>query len=268
MQEILNRLETKLSSVYNNQRHVEVAADSIIMAGVRTSTDTNQMLDALEDGTIFDTDSFITAQSGNIFDYVDSNYIDAASRFIEITVGGNGGMASVGRGEFAICFLSNFQITPSKSGRGDLNINDKYEEVKFNNGKINVVDRRGSDINQTMNQLLSTNGYTIKDFVPFRKTDSKSFTPTQIEQLNGLYYQAVTGTDIGPLTDLQLKSNFGIIAFTHLFAKSDSILIIEESGNFTRLSNIDEAKTYVINKGLGLDFELRAKQSNPPALYC
>ena len=60
-------------------------------------------------------------------------YIGVAKRLSYITIGGNGGMASIGRGEWLIAILTQFQQAALiKNGKGDILYNNSItEEIKF-----------------------------------------------------------------------------------------------------------------------------------------
>ena len=156
----LDRLESILKKQYKPDRHLTSAANDIYMAALRTGIDLNRLLDLIESGESFDLKEFTDASKGNVFDFVCEEIKDTSRYFIDITAGGNGGMASIGRGEFFVAFLTNFLVTIVKSGSGDLlypteeTLPDKSEEWKWNGGKINVDDMQGRVVAKNLMQIL------------------------------------------------------------------------------------------------------------------
>lgn len=268
----LQRLESILTAVYDNARHLETAADQVYMSCFRTGTDLVALLDNIQSDKVFDVNTFSAASTGNIFDYIQEEFRECVSRFVNITAGGNGGMASIGRGEFMISFASNFQAKISKAGKGDLEYVVKRinEEVKWNGGKIEVSKTQGKEVYKTFISLLKQNNdidLIIKDFLPFRKKDKKVYDADTIAVLNSYFWQAVSGQKCGPLTDSELKKLCLRCAFDLTFTKSDSILIVNEDGKFVRFTDADNAVEYYHNKIDKVDLEIRAKQTNPIAIY-
>ena len=142
----LARLEKKLMEAYKNERHLTDAANGVYMAALRNNVDLSTLLNDIENGTAFRVSEFFTATTGNLLDYLKSDYHTISQSLIDVVAGGNGGMASIGRGEFFVAFLSNFSATISKSGNGDIYYNGKWEEMKYNNGKINVAAKPGREV--------------------------------------------------------------------------------------------------------------------------
>jgi len=273
----LQRLESMLTAIYDNKRHLETAADQVYMAALRTGVSLDVLLDEIESNNLFDTDSFITASKGNVFEYVREEFRNCVERFVNITAGGNGGMASIGRGEFMISFSSNFQAKISKSGKGDLEyvcylINKIInEEMKWNGGKINVAETQGKDVSKNLLSLLKENNeyhfLVDSDFVPFRKSDKKKYDLDVLNILNARFWQSLTGEIISSLSDNQLKELCLRRAFDSTFSKSDSILIVNEDGQFVRFTNANDAVEYY-NKKIGkVKLEIRSKQTNPISIY-
>lgn len=274
----LQRLESILATVYDNARHLETAADQVYMSCFRTGTDLTSLLDNIQSDMMFDVDNFSEASAGNIFGYIREEFRECVSRFVNITAGGNGGMASIGRGEFMISFASNFKAKISKAGKGDLEYVVKrintlkriYEEAKWNGGKIEVSKTQGKEVYKKFISLLKENNdidLIIKDFLPLRKKDKKVYDADTINLLNSYFWQAVSGQKCGPLTDAEFKKLCLRCAFDLTFTKSDSILIVNEDGKFVRFTNADNAVEYYQNKIDEVDLEIRAKQTNPIAIY-
>jgi len=272
----LQRLESMLSEIYNNKRHLEPAADQIYMSCLRTGVDLTELLDNIQSNKMFDVENFIEASNGNIFNYIPKNFRECVSRFVNITAGSNGGMASIGRGEFMISFASNFKAKISKSGKGDLEyvirLIDKIinEELKWNGGKIELSKTQGQEIYKSFISLLKDNNefnLIIKDFLPFRKKDKKIYDSSTIDLLNARFWQSITGETYNSLSDVDLKKLCLQGAFDSTFTKSDRILIVNEDGEFVRFTNSDDAVEYYSNKIDEVSLEIRANQSNPISIY-
>jgi hypothetical protein len=268
----LQRLEFILSTTYSNQRHLETAADQVYMSCLRTGVDLVNLLDNIQSNNVFDAYNFSKEVSGNVFDHINKEFRECVMRFVDITAGGNGGMASIGRGEFMISFASNFQAKISKSGKGDLEYVKTLinEEVKWNGGKINVSDTQGKEVFSSFLSILKKNGEISlidKDFVPFRKKNIKTYTTDVINILNARFWQAITGETFKSVTDVELKKLCLCRAFNLTFSKSDSILIVNEDGKFVRFKNAENAVEYYNNKIDDVELEIRAKQTNPIAIY-
>jgi hypothetical protein len=269
MNKVLNRLDDKLKSIYDNdKRHLEEASDRVYMACERSGVDVGYLLDCIEDGTAFDLEKFQSQSTGVLFNFVKADLLPAVKYFPDITAGGNGGMASIGRGEFAIAFLSNCSSKMITEGKGDLKHSDgTYEELKFNGGKINVSNRRGEDIYKDFTKIVAENNVAIKgkDFLPFRKKSCESYSVDEINQLNGFYLEALTGENKGPISDKEMKTLFLHNAFDNLFENVGSLLVIDADGSYVRIKDSDTGTDYYQN--LDLDFEIRAWQANPVSLY-
>jgi len=269
MNKKLERLDNKLRSIYDNdKRHLEEASDRVYMACERSGVDIDNLLDCIEDGTAFDFDNFMSQPTGNLFQFVKPELLPAVKYFPDITAGGNGGMASIGRGEFAIAFLSNCSSKMITEGKGDLKHEDgTYEEIKFNGGKINVDNRRGEDIYKDFCRIVSDHDVQIKgkDFLPFRKKSIESYTTEEINELNGYYLEALTGESKGPISDKDLKSLFLNRAFDNLFDSVGSLLVMDTDGSYVRIKDSDAGTKYY--QDLPIDFEIRARQANPVSMY-
>ena len=89
----LQRLEHMLTAIYDNNRHLETAADQVYMASLRTGVNLDELLDEIQSNNLFNIDSFVTASKGNVFEYISEEFQNCVKRFVNITAGGNGGMA-------------------------------------------------------------------------------------------------------------------------------------------------------------------------------
>jgi hypothetical protein len=273
----LQRLEHMLTAIYDNNRHLETAADQVYMASLRTGVNLDELLDEIQSNNLFNIDSFVTASKGNVFEYISEEFQNCVKRFVNITAGGNGGMASIGRGEFMISFSSNFKAKISKSGKGDLeyvsSLIDKIlnEEMKWNGGKINVAETQGKEVSKNLLSLLRKNGedhlLVDSDFVPFRKSDKKKYSSNVLNILNARFWQSLTGENVNSLTDNQLKELCLRRAFDSTFSKSDSILIVNDDGEFVRFTNAADAVEYYNAKIGKVELEIRSKQTNPISIY-
>ena len=276
---LIERLDKYLQPMFGNKRHLNDAADRVFMAAIREGADLNALLDLIETDRAFQLTKFSRAKDGNIFDYVEKDYRECSKHFVNIQAGSNGGMASIGRGEFFISFLSNFKVKVIK-GNADLEYtnktNNKLEELKFNGGKIAVDGQRGEQVWKKMKTILSNRGklklLVGKDFVPFRKTDKKLYKPDEINYLNAVFWEALTDRKRKKLTDLQLKILCLKRAFEQGFKNFDSILIIDEDGSFVRFTNSKDAVEYytdiIRNNRWNRDFtEFRTGQSNIVGIY-
>ena len=278
----LNRLENKLTIAYpKNEHHRAEATDRVYMACARTNTDVDYLLDSIEDGTAFDHEEFRSTPYGNLFDFVKQDLKDAVRYFPHITAGGNGGMASIGKGEFAIAFLSNFStmmITErskdkDQRGKGDLKHSDgSYEEVKYNGGKINIDDQRGEDVRKRFEQITESAGVEIRKvpntsggYLPTWKGADKVYSDDEIKERNGYYHEAVTGENIGPLSNEDIVKIFVARSFNNIFKKIDHLLVIDEDGTYARFSDPKVAIDYY--KDLPVSCELRNFQTNPSTIY-
>ena len=287
MIEALKRLDDKLKISHPDKKkgetssHRTEAVDRVYMACARTNTDVDYLLDSIEDGTAFDLAKFRSVPEGNIFDFVKPDLVEAAKLILTITAGGNGGMASIGKGEFAIAFLSNFSTmmiterskNKDQKGKGDLKHSDgTYEEVKFNGGKINIDDQRGQDVARRFNQIVESKAIDIREvpgtsggYLPLWKTANKVYSQDEIKERNGYYHEAVVGQYVGPLTNDEIKKIFVNRSFDNIFKKVDHLLVMDEDGSYVRFSDTQVAKGYY--KDLPVECELRNNQANPSTIY-
>lgn len=285
----LSRLDNKLRPIFVKQnRHLEAASNNTYMACERSEVAIDDLLDAIEDGTAFDLQSFINVDEANFFDYVDDKFKDVAKRLANITAGGNGGMASKGRGEFVIALMSNLAIKPSTNnkkgkkgkkgnqpsvsqGAGDLIYpNGNHEEVKYNGGKINVSGARGRDIYKKF--LDNLGGIKLKhtDFLPFRKEEGNRYSNLDLEKLNASYGGVVLGQNLVSVSNNKLKELFLNRAMENVFQQVDSLLVMDTDGSYVRSKNAVDGENYYKNlpNGIGsIDLELRANQDNPVSIY-
>lgn len=272
----LYRLESILKKQYKPDRHLRSAANDVFMAAYRTGIDLNRLLDLIESGESFDLEKFMDASKGNVFDFVCEEIKDTSRYFIDITAGGNGGMASIGRGEFFVAFLTNFLVTIVKSGSGDLLYHTEVllkwiEEWKWNGGKINVDDMQGRVVAKNLMQILEDRDekslLETKTFVPFRKTDKKKYEVAVINKLNARFWEAITGEEKESLTDNELKELCLRRACKKLFDKTDALVVADDDGSFVRFTNAESVVEYYDNRVDSLEMEIRASQSNPVAFY-
>ena len=270
-QKIIKRLDEKLESVYDNQRHLKEASNGIFGSAIRAGIDLEKFLDAVENKTAFNFKSFSSATKGNFADFLSSEYKIMAQPLIDITAGGNGGMASIGRGEFAISFLSNFETKISKSGCGDLECDGKFEEVKHNGGKLSIDDKAGNEIFRTFSKIIESKKILLKkkDFLPNRKTDSKIYSDQEKKILNGIYWEAMTGENGAPMSDDDWYKKSIERAFNRAFSKIDSLLIMNENNDFVRFFDAKSALSYYSARIsiISGEFELRNLRANAPSFY-
>lgn len=269
LKQTIERLDKKLESVYDNPRHLKEASNGVFGSAVREGIDLGKFLDAIENQTAFNFQAFSQATSGNFLNFIKPEFKSMAQPLIDITAGGNGGMASIGRGEFAICFLSNFQSVITKSGCGDLNYNGKFEEVKHNGGKLAIEDKAGNEIFRTFKILTESQELQLKkkNYLPLRKGDAKLYTEKEKNQLNGLYWEAMTGEIGTPMTDLDWRFKSVSRAFDHLFKKVNSLLVMNKDNDFVRFFNAESALKFYSDRLNSIEFELRADQANAPSFY-
>jgi hypothetical protein len=240
-------------------------------SAVRENIDMNKFIDDVENGIAFNFKSFSKDTSGNFLNYLLPKYHAMAQPLIDITAGGNGGMASIGRGEFAISFLSNFQSKITKSGKGDLEHRGKYEEVKHNGGKLSIDNKAGNEIFRSFTKLIEENGLTLKkkDYLPNRVGDFKLYIESEKHILNGYYWTAITGDDPSPLTDDEWTIKCLERAFVRAFEKIDSLLVINKKNDFVRFFNANKALDFY-KKRLSIvkkNFEMRNFQNNAVSFY-
>lgn len=271
MQESIQRLDKKLSAVYNNVRHLETASNGVYASAVRAGIDIDQFLDEVEAGSAFDFEGFVSSHRGNLLNFLKPQFHSIANSLINITAGGNGGMASIGRGEFFISFMSNFEAKISKSGRGDIEYKGKFEEVKHNGGKFAVDKKAGREVAKAFESLREEAGIPLRnrDYVPNRLKDKKLYTEDQIQILNGLYWQAIVEENEGPLRDDELFRKCIERAFQSVFESTDSVLIINEDLDFVRFFDASSAIQFYSDRLsiISREFEIRNRQNNAVAFY-
>lgn len=273
----LTLLEKYINKYYPNVNGSDFITliDIIYMAAVRNSISIPTLLDDLYKG-ILDIDGFSKATHGNIYDFIKEEYRSFAVRIKDITVGSNGGMANVGKGEWLISLCSGIDQTTdkpraviTKKGVGDIQYFEKNEEVKWNGGKV-CIEIAGNLVNQKFNKLIDIED---KFWVPFRMKDKTKYSDEVIQMYNGVYWTSISGETSESLTDDDLKKKIINGAFRNVFEKSNSFIMFNDDGKFQRFCNADEANEYYddkprLLKGSKMGFECRAKQPNPIALYC
>jgi len=252
-----------------------------------TYIDTPILIDNLKKGFI-DLDNFRHAKTGNIYDFIDQQWRQIAKNMTSITVGSNGGMANVGKGEWLLSLGSGINPetqTPRvgiiKNGHGDLLFEDsgKTEEVKWNGGKVSV-ERPGNEISRLFNSMISEydRNLTENKWVPFRKRDHKDEKKNlEIKQktpyYNAKYWESISGEKNDSLSNNELMEKIIYMAYKEVFEKCDTFIMFNDDGKFQRFDNIVQATDYYKDKyhlltGSKKGFECRASQSNPIALYC
>jgi hypothetical protein len=255
--------------------HFETMIDILVMTTLRKQLNIPHLINDLRTGII--QESFYTENNGNIYYYLtDQKYKAFAERLVDIVVGGNGGMASVGKGEWLMSLCSGINpetekpfVDIIKNGRGDLKLPDRTEEVKWNGGKV-CVGVPGKDVQKKFNTM---SGIEDKEWVPFRQKDKLEYSEEQTKKNNATYWKSISGEEMDKLTDNELKLKIIIMSFEKQFKKCDSFIMFNDDGMFQRFHTIEEVTTYYSDKlhllkGTKNGFECRAKQTNPIALYC
>lgn len=249
--------------------------DIIYMSALRNNIEISALISDLYKG-ILDVDNFKTEKSGNIYEFIDEKYRTFADRIKDITVGSNGGMANVGKGEWLISLCSGIDqktdkpyVNIIKNGLGDYNILGKNEEAKWNGGKVEVG-MAGNEVSKKFNSSIDISD---KKWVPFRVKDKKIYTEEQINLYNAIYWKVISGEQNISLSDNELKQKIINMSFIKVFEKSDSFIMFNNDGKFHRFCNIEDVNTYYhdklhLLKGTTCGFECRANQTNPIALYC
>ena len=273
--QILTEIERHFANNHElNAKNTEKMADAFAMACLRNKVDSISLIYDINNGDVFNCSEFISKKTGNIYAFVDPKYVGVAKRLSNITIGGNGGMASIGRGEWLIAILTQVeQAALIKNGKGDILYNNSTtEEIKFNGGKIFVDDSSGKSIHQKfMNIINERNEMALlkgdNKWVPFRKKDKKKFTVDEIGKLNARFWEAISGNKTDALTDDNFIKVMAKQAFDRVFEKSNTLMVCEENGNFIRFKTTEEALEFYLYKKEKLEFEIRASQSNPVAIY-
>jgi len=257
-------------------------------ACVRKDVQIRGFLRDITSGEAFDVASFELAvypSVGNVYQYILKKYRGVAEDIADITVGGNGGMASIGRGEHMISIMSGpTGIKVIKNG-GDLQYrNGAKEDVKWHGGKVPVDGRRGVDIHALFckelikeQPELSGKVDKLKDtFVPLRVNNNRTYTADELATLNALWWKVVGQGKETKLIDSELKNKILQKTFDLFFNKeggSDSLLVCYEDGDFVRFTKAQQAleyytKTDRFERLRGGEFlEYRPKQTNPLGLY-
>jgi hypothetical protein len=193
--------------------------DTIYMSAKRNRIEISDLIRDIYIG-ILDIDKFKTEECGNIYDFIHPGYRLFAERMKDITVGSNGGMASVGKGEWLISLCSGIDqktdkpyVNIIKNGLGDYNINGKNEEAKWNGGKVDV----GMPGKEVTNKFNSSIDIPDKNWVPFRVKDKKIYTEEQINNFNAVYWNAISGEENGSLSDDELKQKIINMSFVKVF---------------------------------------------------
>ena len=135
--------------------------------------DPDKFLLDIENGSAFDFNSFSKSRSGNLLDFLHVDYHPIAQMLIDITAGGNGGMASIGRCEFFISFLSNFKSRIWKV----VEISSVMENMKkLNIMEVKSVLRSSNEIHRSFIELMEQCQINLKakDYVFNRKSDRKT----------------------------------------------------------------------------------------------
>ena len=273
----LTKLEEYIGEQYPKVKGSDLTTliDIIFMTTVRNDITVPVLLKDLYKG-ILDRVSFYASNSGDIYDFINPKYRLFAERIKDITVGSNGGMANVGKGEWLISLCSGINpetgkpyVNIIKNGLGDIQYLDKNEEVKWNGGKVSV-ENAGNQVNKKFKTLIDI---PDKTWVPFRVKDKKKYSEDEEERYNAIYWQAISGEENGGLTDNELKQKIINMSFIKVFEKSDSFIMFNDDGKFQRFCNVEETTTYYrekldLLKGAKRGFECRATRTNPIALRC
>lgn len=271
MKEFLNNIENRLSSIYNNERHLHTASAGVLCGAIRNDVDVMDLMTSIDNGSAFDLNGFANAPRGHLTDYIQPEFHGIVQSLVDITAGGNGGMASIGRGEFAIAFLSDFEAEITKSGAGDLNIVGRREEVKHNGGKLAVANKSGREVFKSFSKLLDETDIKLvkDDYIPNRRVDCSLYEPEVKASLNALYWQAITETPVDPISDNEWHKMCLSKAITDKFEHVDSLLVMNANNDFIRFFDKDEAIQFYTDKVemMKNHFEIRNRQNNPVSFY-
>ena len=275
--QILTEIERHIANNHElNAKNTEKMADALFMSCLRNNVDSMSLIYDINNGDVFDCAEFISKKTGNIYAFVDPKYVGVAERISYIKIGGNGGMASVGRGEWLIDILTPPGVAKKIKGNGDILYNDgTTEELKFNGGKIFADDDSGQNIHKRfMNIIKERNEMSLlkndMSWIPLRKRKNKKFTVDEIEKLNARFWEAISGNKIDVLSNDNFIKVMAKRAFDRVFEKSNTLMVCEDNGNFIRFKTTEEALEFYLNKKeklTGKDFEIRANQKNPPGIY-
>lgn len=274
----LKILEKYIQTYYSGIKDSDfiTLTDIIYMAAMRNNISIEMLVRDLYKG-ILNLEKFRSSTSGNIYDFIEPKYVNFAKRVKDITVGSNGGMANVGKGEWLISICSGInpennipRVNIIKEGQGDLKYsNSETEEIKWNGGKVSV-EKAGNDINRIFKNMINI---TDKNWVPFRIKDKKIYSVEEIQKFNAIYWNAISEENSIILTDDELMQKIINLAFIKVFNKSNTFIMFNDDGKFQRFYNIDQANLYYKDKlqclrGSTKGFECRANKPNPIALYC
>ena len=272
IQKLENHINKYFPCIKNS--HFITLVDMVYMATIRFNICMENLLEDLEKG-ILDVNKFRTEIYGNIYDFIKPEYVEFAQRIKDITVGSNGGMANVGKGEWLVSFCSGINpktkkpnVSIIKNGGGDYIYNDPQisEEMKWNGGKVSTG-KPGKEVTKIFNNLIDIND---KEWVPFRVLDK--LPKEKQERYNAVYWKAISGEPTISLSDNELKKNIINMAFQNTFRNCDTFIMFTDDGDFHRFHSCTEANKYYENKYEKLrsnkGFECRAKRDNPIALYC
>lgn len=264
----LKKLDDKMNATFKNERHATEASNGVFMAALRNSVDVDMFMADIENGAAFDVDAFSTAKNGNFADFMKTEYREMVAPLVNVTAGGNGGMASIGRGEFFVFFASNGKAQLLKSGCGDLMYsNGTTEEMKHNGGKINVANRAGKEVFADLMKKAKAAGMPT-DWMPLRKKDKQTYDVKTINAMNAMFCNTVCGTEYTTMSDDELKLVMLETALKKSFDTANTLLVVNNDNDFVRFWNVGEAMEYYSQKVGVLSFEIRANQSNPVAFYC
>ena len=241
--------------------------EELYNAIVNSKLKVKETIQAIKDGDWCYTKKFETR--GNIFKMVKEKYRGFARRISIITTGGNGGMANIGKGEWLFSLITTGNIV--KEGNGDVILDRKRWEIKWNGGKIDVSDEKGENVSKRFTEAakaldLDQEKY-LKDFVPFRKKDKDR---NNINELNAVWWSTLIGeNNDGPLTTKQLKVKSFTRAINRLFIQIDRWIVFNQDGTYIKFKSAKDAIIYysyppILEK---VKFECRAKKSNPTAMY-
>jgi len=258
--------------------HLTDAANTIHMSCVRTKILPDEFMTDVNNNSTFRLSEFEKCESGNIFNFVNTKYIPMARLLVNLKCGGNGGMASIGRGEWMIVILAGTgNAVIIKNGDGDILLiehNDKME-VKWNGGKINISECQGRDISLKCYKMICSQynktDQKYRDFVPFRKKNDTLFDKKELDELHAFYWRAINDGTTGSLSAIELQKMMLERALNNVFKKINTLLIVNDNGDFMKFKNKQRALEYYtkfIEEGkFNRRFEIRANKSNPPAIY-
>ena len=254
-----------------NDKDTKLVVNNVFMAALRGNVSIQKLLYDIENEQSFRFEEYYNANRGNIYDFVQPEYVSIANEIANCKAGSNGGMANIGNGEWIIPFLAPHRVKILKNGKGDLhyNVENKNDEWKWNGGKIDVSGVGGTQISKQFNELCIDKGIILDDkgWVPFRKKDEKKITEEVLNILNGVHWEAISGKYDGHLTGEEYKKKLLKLASDRVFEKSDILSIYEEDGRFIKFNNPEAVVNYYEKHIEKIRFEIRAKQLNKVAMY-